>query len=137
MEHSSASESPDTPFNPPVRDPWKGLRGVMAGTLLLEAIVVLLALPVVGTVGPGLTWVSGGYLVVLALLMIGGAGVQRRPWAPYYNFALQLLMIAAWFAHPAIGVLGLLFLGIWCYIYFLRRQMRFRIEHGLLPGQRD
>ena len=29
-------------------DPWKSFRGVMAGTLILEAIVVLLALPVVG-----------------------------------------------------------------------------------------
>ena len=28
-------------------DPWKSFRGVMAGTLILEAIVVLLALPVV------------------------------------------------------------------------------------------
>ena len=32
-------------------DPWKSFRGVMAGTLILEAIVVLLALPVVGAVG--------------------------------------------------------------------------------------
>ena len=32
-------------------DPWKSFRGVMAGTLILEAIVVLLALPVVGQVG--------------------------------------------------------------------------------------
>ena len=32
-------------------DPWKSFRGVMAGTLILEAIVVLLALPVVGMVG--------------------------------------------------------------------------------------
>ena len=28
-------------------DPWKSFRGVMAGILMLEAIVVLLALPVV------------------------------------------------------------------------------------------
>ena len=33
---------------PPPPDPWKSFRGVMAGTLILEAIVVLLALPVVG-----------------------------------------------------------------------------------------
>jgi hypothetical protein len=28
-------------------DPWKSFRGVMAGTLILEMIAVLLALPVV------------------------------------------------------------------------------------------
>ena len=65
-------------FTPPVNDPWKGLRGIMAGTLILEFIVVLLALPIVARVGGGLTWASGVYLVVLALLMILGAGVQGR-----------------------------------------------------------
>ena len=34
-------------------DPWKSFRGVMAGTLILEAIVVLLALPVVAAADGG------------------------------------------------------------------------------------
>ena len=29
-------------FTPPTADPWKGFRGVMAGTLILEVIVVAL-----------------------------------------------------------------------------------------------
>ena len=40
-------------------DPWKSFRGVMAGTLILEAIVVLLALPVVAVSHGGLTRLSG------------------------------------------------------------------------------
>src|SRR5690606_3977982 len=68
----------DAPAPP---DPWKGLRGVMAGTLVLESIVVLLALPIVADVGGGLTWVSGGYLVGLAVLMIRGAACWRAPWS--------------------------------------------------------
>ncbi|MEI7915177.1 MAG: DUF4233 domain-containing protein, partial [Mycobacteriaceae bacterium] len=43
---------------PPASDPWKSFRGVMAGTLILEMITVLLALPVVASVGGGLTPVS-------------------------------------------------------------------------------
>ena len=39
----------------PAPDPWKSFRGVMAGTLILEAIVVLLALPVVSFSRGGLT----------------------------------------------------------------------------------
>lgn len=35
-------------------DPWKGFSAVMAATLILEAIVVLLAIPVVDAVGGGL-----------------------------------------------------------------------------------
>ena len=44
-----------TRYDPRRPDPWKSFRGVMAGTLILEAIVVLLALPVVSTVDGGLT----------------------------------------------------------------------------------
>jgi hypothetical protein len=45
----------------PAPDPWRGFRGVMAATLILEAIVVLLAIPVVGAVGGGLKPLSLAY----------------------------------------------------------------------------
>ena len=45
-----STQEPETPNQP---DPWKSFRGVMAGTLILEAIVVLLALPVVACSSPG------------------------------------------------------------------------------------
>lgn len=129
-------ESPPE-FTPPTQDPWKGLRGVMAGTLILEVIVVLLALPVVAKLGGGITWLSGGYIGLLTLLMALGAGLQRRPWAVPYNMGLQIAFIAGWFAHPSIGWLGLLFLVVWGFILYLRRDISFRLERGLLPGQRE
>ena len=46
-EPAAASQPPSRP------DPWKSFRGVMAGTLILEAIVVLLALPVVAPSAAG------------------------------------------------------------------------------------
>ncbi|CAM5710867.1 hypothetical protein MAUB1S_05212 [Mycolicibacterium aubagnense] len=48
-------------------DPWKSFRGVMAGTLILEVIVVLLALPVVLGVPRRPTPLSGGYLIGMAM----------------------------------------------------------------------
>ena len=48
------TEEPDDTAAPPP-DPWKSFRGVMAGTLILESIVVLLALPVVSFSRGGLT----------------------------------------------------------------------------------
>ncbi|WP_370654795.1 DUF4233 domain-containing protein [Prescottella sp. R16] len=138
------SETPDTPenpeqgFRPPATDPWKGFRGVMAGTLVLEAIVVLLALPVVAVINStGLTWFSGTYICVLALLMILGAGMQGRPWAMKFNLALQVLTILGFFIDVALGVIGLLFGAVWLYIVYLRKDITQRIERGLLPGQRD
>jgi hypothetical protein len=123
-------------FGPPAKDPWAGFRGVMAGTLILEVLVMVLAVPVIATVGGGIKWWSGAYVAVLALLMVLGAGLQRRSWAIPYNLALQLAMIAGWFVHPAIGVLGILFALVWCYFLYIRRDIAYREAHGLLPGQR-
>ena len=138
------SETPETPenaqpeFRPPANDPWKGFRGVMAGTLVLEAIVVLLALPVVAVINAkGLTWFSGTYICVLALLMILGAGLQGRPWAMKFNLTLQVFTILGFFIDTALGVIGLLFGAVWLYILYLRKDIARRMERGLLPGQRD
>lgn len=116
-------------------DPWKSFRCVMAGTLILEAIVVLLALPVVGAVGGGLNPVSTGYLVGVAVLLVLMAGVQKRPWAIWANLAVQVLLIAGWVVYPGVGFMGLLFTVVWLLIAYLRAEVLRRQKRGLLPGQ--
>ena len=116
-------------------DPWKSFRGVMAGTLILEAIVVLLALPVVARVGGGLTAASAGYLVGLAVVLVLLAGVQGRSWAIWVNVAMQFVLIAGVVVHGAIGFIGGLFLAVWLLIAYLRAEVRRRQDRGLLPGQ--
>jgi hypothetical protein len=116
-------------------DPWKSFRGVMAGTLILEAIVVLLALPVVARLGGGLTAASGGYLIGLAVVLVLFAGIQGRPWAIWANLALQAVVIAGFLLDGAIGFIGLVFLGVWLLIAYLRFEVLRRQKHGLLPGQ--
>ncbi|MFI9505036.1 DUF4233 domain-containing protein [Nocardia sp. NPDC052566] len=129
-DQSTEDQQPTAP------DPWKGLRGVMAGTLILEAIVVLLALPVVAAVGGGVTWLSGTYLVLIAVLMILGAGLQRRPWAVPFNLGLQVLVILGLFIHLSIGVIGVLFAAVWAFILILRSDVKRRMDNGMLPSQR-
>ena len=75
-------------------DPWKSFSAVMAATLILEAIVVLLAIPVVGAVGGGLNPASLSYLIGLAALLILLTGLQRRPWAIWVNLAVQVVLLA-------------------------------------------
>ncbi|TRW88414.1 DUF4233 domain-containing protein [Mycolicibacterium sp. 018/SC-01/001] len=116
-------------------DPWKSFRGVMAGTLILEAIVVLLALPVVSAVGGGLSGASTGYVVGVAALLLLMAGVQGRPWAIWANLGVQLLLVAGWALYPGIGFIGLLFVVVWLLIAYLRAEVLRRQKRGLLPGQ--
>ncbi|MFJ1460691.1 DUF4233 domain-containing protein [Nocardia sp. N2S4-5] len=126
----------DQEVPPPAADPWKGLRGVMAGALVLEAITVLLALPVVSSVGGGLSWWSVACLVGLAVLMIVGAGLQRRSWALPFNLSLQVLLLLGGFIHISIFVIGVVFAAVWAFILLLRSDVRRRMDQGLLPSQR-
>ena len=118
-------------------DPWKSFRGVMAGTLILELITVLLALPVVGAAGGGLTAWSTSYLVGFAILLGLLAGVQGRPWAIWANLGVQLLLVGGFFIYPVIGVMGLLFGVVWGVIAYLRAEVLRRQRLGLLPGQQS
>jgi Protein of unknown function (DUF4233) len=116
-------------------DPWRSFRGVMAGTLILEAIVVLLALPVVGAVGGGLTPVALGYLIGLAVILVLLTGLQGRPWAIWLDLAVQLVLIGGFLLYPGVGLIGLLFAGVWALIAYLRIEVLRRQRRGLLPGQ--
>ena len=116
-------------------DPWKSFRGVMAGTLILEIIAVLLALPVVAMVAGGLTAGSTAYLVGFAVLLGVLAGMQGRSWAIWANLGAQLLLVAGYVVYPGIGFMGVLFLVVWAVIAYLRGEVLRRQRLGLLPGQ--
>lgn len=104
-------------------DPWLGFRGVMAATLILEAITVLLALPVVSVVGGGLTPASLAYLLGLALALLLLVGVQGRSWAIWANLALQLVLVAGFVVYPGVGVMGLVFTAVWVLIAYFRAEV--------------
>ncbi|MGH3513568.1 MAG: DUF4233 domain-containing protein [Pseudonocardiaceae bacterium] len=107
----------DQPVQP---DPLRGLRGIFAGTLLMEAIVVGLALLVVNRIGAGFGAPAGWYTAALALAMVVAVFVQRRSWGLGLALALQVAMVVGWFASPALGALGLLFLLVWGFLLYVR-----------------
>jgi Protein of unknown function (DUF4233) len=107
-------------------DPWRSFGAVMAATLVLEAIVVLLAIPVVSAVGGGLTSVSLGYLIGLATLLILLAGLQRKPWAIWVNLGVQVVLLAGFAVYPGVGFIGVLFTGLWALIAYFRAEVRRR-----------
>jgi len=118
-------------------DPWKSFRGVMAGTLILETIVVLLALPVVSVFHGGLTALSGGYLICMAVVLVLMAGVQGKPWALWANIGVQFVLMAGALVDVTIGIIGVIFLVVWLLILYLRSEVKRRQDRGLLPGQRN
>lgn len=125
------------PGHAPENDPMKGVRGVMAGTLVLEAIVFLISLSVVWRVDSGLgpMWLRMGYVTVLGLAMLAAAFVQKSPKAKQINWGLQVFAVIAAFTNLAIGVMGLIFVAVWWYIYHLKKIMEERMRRGLLPSQ--
>ncbi|MGH3967233.1 MAG: DUF4233 domain-containing protein [Mycobacterium sp.] len=127
------TERPDTPDNAPRPDPWRSFRGVMAATLLLEAIVVLLAIPVVGAVGGGLNPISLGYLIGLTVLLVLLAGLQGRPWAIWVNLGVQVILLAGFALYPGVGFIGVLFTGLWALIAYFRAEVRRREDDGQSP----
>jgi hypothetical protein len=118
-------------------DPWRSFRGIMAGVLVLEAIVVLLALPVASVAGGGLSTAAAAYLIGMAAVLVVLSGLQRWPWAIWVNLAVQAAVMAGFALHPAIGFIGVLFAAVWLLLVYLRAEVMRRQKQGLLPGQQQ
>ncbi len=117
-------------------DPLKGLRGVYAALLVLEAIVVGLALLVLPKFGEGATPLGIALIGGVAVLMVVAAGLQRRPWGLGLALALQVATLLCGLLVPALAVMGLVFAAVWAGILLMRRDVVRRMERGELPAQR-
>jgi hypothetical protein len=118
-----------------VPDPTRGLRGVFAAILVLEAVVVALALLVLPKFGAGATWWGVALIGGIALLMVVAAGLQRRPWALRLALVLQAATIACGLLVPGLAVMGVVFAGVWGGVLLMRREVRRRWLRGELPAQ--
>lgn len=118
-------------------DPFKGLKGMMAGIMLMEAITVLLVLAVVGVVDDGAhaTVFNMTYVAVLGLAMIVASFLQFRPWADKMNITLQVFALIGVVVHPTMLFVAILFILAWWYTYHLRANVKSRMDKGLLPAQ--
>jgi len=116
-------------------DPMKGLRGVYAATLTLEAIVVALSLLVLAKFGDGATPFGVAVISALAVAMVVAAGLQRRSWGLWLALGLQAVMIACGLLVPALGVMGVVFALVWGGILLMRRDLLGKMARGELPSQ--
>jgi hypothetical protein len=109
----------------------------MALTLLLEAIVVALSIPVVANLGSGMATWQGVLVVVLAVALLATCAVLRRPWGIWVAVGLQAVMVVCWVALPALGILGLIFGLAWALLLWMRWDVAKRMAEGRLPSQQS
>lgn len=114
-------------------DPERGLRGVMSATLVLEAIVVLLSIPVAANTGSGASPVGIAVICILAVAMIALCAFAGKPWFLRAALILQALTILGWLITPALGVMGIVFAVVWGSIIWFRNEFRRRLAAGTLP----
>lgn len=106
-----------------LKNPIRAVRSLGAGTLIMEALVLLLAIQPVRVLGGTLTGAAIGVTVGLALCAVALAGVLRRPWAWYAATGLQGLLLLAGLLHWSLGALGLIFGLVWAYVLYVRRSI--------------
>jgi Protein of unknown function (DUF4233) len=112
---SSPAEGPTSGL----RNPQAAVRGVAMGTLILEAIVVLLAIAPLDMMY-GISGTQIGVLAGLAVACLLVCGLLRRPWGWHAGTVLQVAVTLTGFYLATMFVLGIVFLAIWVYLLRLR-----------------
>lgn len=125
------------PGKAPVKDPMEGLTGVLAGTLIMEAITILLILTVILKIDNGALWTTfnWAYVTVLGLAHVVVAFFQKRPGMLWVDLALQVPLIFGFFIHWSVTVVGITFGIVWFFVIKMRSEMLQRMRAGYLVTQ--
>ena len=106
-----------------LRNPQAAVRGLGAGTLILEAIVLLLAIQPIRIMGGHLGGWGIGAVVALAVMAVLLSGLMGRPWAWHAGSVLQVLLLAGGLLHWSLAALGLIFGATWAYALHVRKKI--------------
>ncbi len=109
------------------------MRGVAAAVLTIQAIVILLAVPVAVSVSDVEATVAlpvGLAIVLLCLVAAGGLG---RGWGYPLGWVVQLAAIALGFVVPAMFFLGAIFALLW--FLTLRLGRKIEAEQAARPSE--
>ncbi|WP_089158080.1 DUF4233 domain-containing protein [Micromonospora sp. NBS 11-29] len=117
----SGGSTPEGVRRSGLRNPDRAVRGLGAGTLSLEALVLLLAIQPIRVVGGDLGGAAVGVIVALAVACVVLAGMMRRPWAWHVGTVLQGLLLLSGLLHWSLFALGVIFALVWAYALHVRR----------------
>ncbi|MDO3687597.1 DUF4233 domain-containing protein [Micromonospora sp. C28ISP2-4] len=120
-EQAAGAESVGGVRRSGLRNPDKAVRGLGAGTMSLEALVLLLAIQPIRVVGGDLSGAAIGAIVALAVACVVLAGMMRRPWAWHAGTVIQGLLLLSGLLHWSLFALGVMFALVWAYALHVRR----------------
>jgi hypothetical protein len=105
-----------------LKNPAGSVRSVGAVSLAAEGLVLLMAIVPLRVIGKTDGIAGTLFVVALAIVSFGLAGMLRRPWAWLAASALQVvLIVGGYFVHTALVVVGVLFGLVWLYALSIRR----------------
>ena len=101
----------------------RALGGAAAGLLALEGIATLFVPRGIAQSGDGLTGGRLAFLLVLAVVLILAAGVQRRPWGLWVGTALQVPLLLTGLLNSVMWFVAGAFVLIWLYLLQVRKEL--------------
>ncbi|MBH5299756.1 DUF4233 domain-containing protein [Corynebacterium silvaticum] len=133
----SIEYGPLGPGHEPAKDPMKGLRGVMAGTMMMQAISFYLVLTVILRVDNGIHWTTfnWGYVTAVSTAMLILSFLQKKRWALKVNIGIQVFALAGFVVHISMGIMAVVYIAVWWYLLYLRKNLIERMKRGLLTTQ--
>ena len=100
----------------------KASRGALAGVLGLEALVVLL-IPRTIAFTSGLGPVRTSICIGLAVVLVVGAALMRRPWGIGLGSGLQVAFLATGALIVTMFLVAALFIAVWLRILMFRHEV--------------
>ncbi|GAA1645608.1 DUF4233 domain-containing protein [Catellatospora bangladeshensis] len=105
-----------------LRNPTRAVRGLGAGALVMEALVLLLALlPIWVLRPPGGSTLAMTLALIAVVVCVALSATLRHPWGWWAVSVFQVVLIALGFVHWAFAVVGVIFGLVWVYVLYARR----------------
>jgi hypothetical protein len=101
----------------------RALNGAAAAILVLEGIAVLFVPRGIAQSGAGLTGARLTVLLVLSIVLILAAGVQRRSRGLYIGTALQVPLLLTGLLNSVMWFVAGVFVLIWLYLLQVRKDL--------------
>jgi hypothetical protein len=101
----------------------RALNGAAAGVLVLEGIATLFVPRGIAQTGEGLTGGRLTYLLVLAVVLVLAAGIQRRPRGLVVATALQVPLLLTGRLDGVMWIVAGAFVLIWLYLLQIRKEL--------------